>query len=161
MKFYIEHPTIFIIQTITDDDQFLDSLSNIKSSCQKLIVKIRGMKKIKKNCERSIFVDREGDDVSCSILEFPGYRDTVESSWPNPNVAGWRFIDWGSSACPTLSSANIVHRLALGITDLLPHGQYSRGEGCSSKRTFEQDLVPKVVLFTKINEDNIFEVFEP
>lgn len=54
-------------------------------------------------------------------------------------VAGWRFIDWGSSVCPTLSSANIVHRLALGITDLLPRQQYS----ALQRGLFEQDLVSK------------------
>lgn len=104
--------------------------------------------------DKKIKIRKGKIDICTRRLPTPSLNFPVTvTQWRAPDririVAGWRFIDWGSSVCPTLSFANIVHRLALGITDLLPHEQYSRGGGCSSKRTFEQDLVPRIVLFSK------------
>lgn len=63
---------------------------------------------------------------------------TQSSSWPNLNVASWRFIDWGSSACPTLSSTGEYSSAARPrhYWPTTTRAVFARW-GLSSKRTFE------------------------
>ena len=81
--------------------------------------------------------DKERNRVSQWIVE--DLSATRSSSRPNLNVAGRRFIDWGSSTCPTLPRSARLYSSPARPRHYWPtttRTTFARW-GLSSKRTFE------------------------
>lgn len=83
--------------------------------------------------------------------------------WMSP--VGGLLIEEARRAPPCRLLANIVQQLALGITDLLPHEQYSQGEGCLQKghsnwrEPFQRRLPPSLYSNTRSIQFCCFVIF--